>query len=59
MEGLRWADIKRWKTAETYIPTLIDMGGTRRAFDPAKHYLMPIPQSEMDINPELEQNPNY
>lgn len=59
LEGLRWADIKRWKTAETYIPTLIDMGGTRRSFDKNKHYLMPIPQSEMDINPELEQNPNY
>jgi hypothetical protein len=59
MEGLRWADIKRWKTAETYIPTLVDMGGTRRSFDKNKHYLMPIPQSEIDINPKLVQNPNY
>lgn len=59
LEGLRWADIKRWKTAETYIPTLIDLGGTRRSFDKNKHYLMPIPQNEMDINPQLEQNPNY
>ena len=59
LEGLRWADIKRWKTAETYIPTLVDLGGTRRSFDKNKHYLMPIPQNEMDINPQLEQNPNY
>ena len=59
MEGLRWTDIKRWKTAETYIPTLIDLGGVRRAFDPTKHYLMPIPQSEIDINTNLVQNPNY
>jgi hypothetical protein len=59
LEGLRWADIKRWKTAETYIPTLIDLGGVHRAFDPAKNYLMPIPQSEIDINTSLVQNPNY
>jgi len=59
LEGLRWADVKRWKTAETYIPTLIDMGGTRRVFIAPKHYLMPIPQSEMDINPQLVQNPGY
>jgi len=59
LEGLRWSDVKRWKTAETYIPTLIDQGGVHRAFDPSKNYLMPIPQSEMDINPNLVQNPGY
>jgi hypothetical protein len=59
LEGLRWSDVKRWKTAETYIPTLIDAGGVHRAFDKTKHYLMPIPQSEMDINPNLVQNPGY
>ncbi len=30
-----------------------------RVFDPAKNYLWPIPQWEIDINPNLEQNPNY
>lgn len=30
-----------------------------RVFDPAKNYLWPIPQSEIDINPNLTQNPNY
>jgi hypothetical protein len=59
MEGKRYLDIKRWKTAETYIPTLIDEGGTSRAFDPAKNYLFPFPQSEIDVNPNLVQNPNY
>lgn len=28
-------------------------------FDPAKNYLWPIPQPEIDLNAELEQNPGY
>jgi hypothetical protein len=59
LEGKRYWDIKRWKTAETYIPTLVDPGGARRRFDPAKHYLFPFPQSERDTNDQLDQNPNY
>jgi hypothetical protein len=30
-----------------------------REFDETKNYLWPIPQSEMDINKKLVQNPNY
>jgi starch-binding outer membrane protein, SusD/RagB family len=59
LEGVRWGDIKRWKTAETYIPTLVDPGGARRVFVAPKHYLLPFPQSERDINPNLEQNSGY
>ncbi|MCC7524693.1 MAG: RagB/SusD family nutrient uptake outer membrane protein [Chitinophagaceae bacterium] len=59
LEGKRYWDIKRWKTAETYIPTLTDPGGVQRKFDPSKHYLFPFPQSEMDINENLVQNPGY
>lgn len=33
--------------------------GGMRAFYPEKNYLLPIPQSAMDKNPELVQNPNY
>ena len=58
-EGLRYLDIKRWKTAETVIPTIVDPGGVTRQFDPAKHYVFPFPQAEVDVNPNLEQNPNY
>jgi len=36
---------------------MIDFGKTN--FDPDKHLLLPIPQSEMDINPALTQNPGY
>ena len=59
LEGRRYHDVKRWKTAETYIPTLVDPGGIRRVFNPAKHYLFPFPQSEIDVNPNLVQNPGY
>ena len=30
-----------------------------RIFDPARDYLWPIPQKELDINPNLTQNPGY
>lgn len=59
MEGLRYWDLKRWKTAETIIPTITDPGGIQRKFDPNKNYLFPFPQSEIDINPNLKQNPGY
>ncbi|MDR1454267.1 MAG: RagB/SusD family nutrient uptake outer membrane protein [Tannerella sp.] len=59
LEGIRWGDILRWRTAETYLPTIVDPGGVRRSFDPAKHYLLPFPQSEIDVNDQLEQNPGY
>jgi len=31
----------------------------QRVFDPSKNYLWPIPQSEIDINKNLGQNPGY
>jgi len=59
-EGMRYRDIRRWKTAETYINTLIEPASKiKRVFDPSKHYLFPFPQSEVDINPNLVQNPGY
>lgn len=30
-----------------------------RFFNPEKHYLQPIPQKEIDLNPNLIQNPNW
>ena len=31
----------------------------QRVFDPAKDNLWPIPQKDVDVNPNLDQNPNY
>lgn len=59
LEGSRYSDIKRWKTAENILEGLVDPGGTR-TFDASKHYLWPIPQKEFDIEGTLlKQNPNW
>ncbi len=53
-EGWRWIDLLRTNRASQ---ALEDVGNTN--FNPDKHILLPIPQSEMDINPALTQNPGY
>lgn len=72
-EGLRHKDIMRWKLAEKVLNGNChglytgDIVGTdngyvileKRAFDPAKHYLWPIPQKDRDMNKNLDQNPNW
>lgn len=73
LEGLRYKDIIRWKTAEKvlsgwchglYTGDLVgaDNGYVRvenRTFDKNKHYLWPIPQNERDLNKNLSQNSNW
>lgn len=72
-EGLRHKDIIRWETAENVLNGWIygmkveGIEGTedghvaieQRSFDPSKHYLWPIPQDEIDLNSNLNQNPNW
>ena len=72
MEGIRIDDIRRWKTAEIVLnawahgakygdPT-VDNGYIRaqlRVFDPSKNYLWPIPPTEISLDANLTQNPNY
>ncbi|MEQ8881080.1 MAG: RagB/SusD family nutrient uptake outer membrane protein, partial [Cyclobacteriaceae bacterium] len=97
LEGFRYDDLRRWKTAETELTKpikginikipdwqqeVLDDGVVNlysdetwqnntdengfilseeapRYFDPAKHYLRPIPTKEILINPNLEQNPGW
>lgn len=73
LEGLRIDDIRRWKIAEDVMngwthgarfsgDLSTDNGFIRvqqRVFDPAKNYLWPIPPSEIELNQNLTQNPNY
>jgi hypothetical protein len=72
MEGLRIFDLRRWRTAQAALTGYahgikagdpnVDNGYLRvdqRTFDPAKHYLWPVPQRERDINPALTQNPGW
>lgn len=58
LEGQRYFDLKRWHNAHLLLPLLKTPGGVSLVF-PDKFYLLPYPQSEIDINPNLEQNPGY
>jgi hypothetical protein len=73
-EGLRLFDIRRWGIAAQVMPApavtgidYINAAGTKitaaqpasaRAF-PARAALWPIPQSELDLNKNLKQNPGF
>lgn len=66
-EQVRINDLIRWRRLEAFIreeaiPMLPDYMKDRMSFDPAIHYLWPIPQSEIDLNPDItqaDQNPGY
>ncbi|MGQ1908223.1 RagB/SusD family nutrient uptake outer membrane protein [Marinifilum sp. RC60d5] len=71
-EGLRLLDIRRWKIAEDVMPGVpkgltytdpdtneeVTLSWGTRTFDPGKHYLWPIPQTEIDLT-HIEQNPGW
>jgi hypothetical protein len=73
-ESLRYDDIKRWKIAEIVMnhPTGNEVRGAKfaanstafiklvvRRFDPAKHYLWPIPKESLQTDSKLTQNPGW
>ena len=70
-ENHRFWDVRRWKIAETVDNATVHRvtvaaDGTisypvfqNRVFEAPKHYLFPIPQSEIDKNRLLEQNPGW
>ena len=55
-EGHRWDDLARWGDLGTGLATR-DAGFSH--FIKGKHELLPIPQQDIDINPNLKQNPLY
>lgn len=58
LEGQRYFDLKRWRIAHIVLPKLKTPGGLSLVFSD-KTYFLPFPQSEIDINPNLKQNPGY
>lgn len=70
VEGLRLFDIRRWKTIETLMngnPHGAKFAANntqyiqldQRKFNKERDYLFAIPQSQIDINNNLTQNPGY
>jgi hypothetical protein len=73
-ESLRYDDIKRWKIAEVVLnhPPGNEVRGAKfaagntaflklvvRTFNPAKHYLWPIPTESLQTDTKLTQNPGW
>lgn len=62
-EGYYYNDIRRWMTAEEALSgPIYGYGGKEiqvRTFNPARDYWWPIPQGELDLNPELKQNDGF
>ncbi|KKN06238.1 hypothetical protein LCGC14_1079330 [marine sediment metagenome] len=62
-EGLYYQDIIRWRTAEVSMnKDGLDKDGNvieGRNFNPDKDYLWPLPDRDILLNPNLQQNPGY
>jgi tetratricopeptide (TPR) repeat protein len=55
-EGQRWFDLIRVNNGQYGLSFLHSIGKTNAT---TKHLLLPIPQQERDVNPNLTQNPGY
>ncbi len=64
-EGINWADIKRWNIGPDIYPVEVNAadGSLIETKFPggytAKDNLLPIPDNERSVNPNLEQNPGW
>jgi tetratricopeptide (TPR) repeat protein len=63
-EQIRYNDLVRWGRLAAFLtevkPSCPKADQAALAFDPAKHYLWPIPQQEFSSNPNIgDQNPGY
>jgi len=62
-EGLYYSDIKRWKTAEVEnngpIYNYQNVVKSMRTFNKNRDYLWPIPSNQIQLNPNLQQNPGW
>lgn len=60
-EGHRWWDLRRWHKAGKIDLNNFDFSSVRSAFalELPKHLFLPIPQSELDANENIQQNEGY
>jgi len=64
MEGHRWYDICRWGVAKEVMDAYKasesdEVQNHMSDFVKGKHELLPIPSKEIELNPLMNQNPNY
>lgn len=61
LEGLRFMDLKRWGTVEEAFQRAIadPVGPYNPQYLGRRSEVFPIPQVEIDVNPNLVQNPNW
>ena len=59
LEGQRWLDLGRQKLFETDLPALIAHDADFNNFVQGKSELLPIPQAERNLNPNIQQNPGW
>jgi len=60
-EGQRWFDLRRWHMQGiiTLDNSFFNSNTTTVSFQSPKHLNFPIPNSELDVNPNVVQNPGY
>ena len=60
-EGQRWPDIRRWHIQGiiTLTNAFFNSNSSSMSFQLPKHLLFPIPNSEIDVNPNMVQNTGY
>lgn len=60
-ESVRWEDLKRWGDLETQesVDEIAERDPDFNNFEIGKNIRLPIPQVEVENNPNLEQNPQY
>ena len=66
LEGLYWSDLRRWELGPKVYPVVVkgrngELVDTKfgNGYNLEKNQLLPIPDSEISLNPKLKQNPGY
>ena len=60
-ESVRWEDLKRWGDLETQesVDAIAERDPDFKNFEIGKNIRLPLPQVEVENNPNMEQNPQY
>ena len=59
LEGQRWGDLVRWRILVKTVQDNTDEDDLKHQNVSVKHYLLPLPEDQLILNPNLEQNWGY